>query len=318
MTQVPVTDIRNYTCGSANEKKEFISCFGKAIQEFGFVVVEGHEIESTLTDKCYNQIKQLFDLPLQKKQHYSAIDGLGQRGYVSFGIEHAKNSNKADLKEFWHIGREIFQNKALEQISEKNIWPDNELPEFKNLFLSLYNSLDQMGVTLLQAMSEYLGLEKHTLPRMAADGNTILRALHYPPLNNADFISGATRAGAHEDINLMTILCEATDGGLEILTRDGKWLEIATQKGQMVVDSGDMLFRITNQIIPATTHRVVNPKSIKNISRYSMPFFIHPYENCELNVFENCVSPSQPTKFSPILANDFLLQRLKEIGLGKK
>lgn len=318
MKKVPVTDIRNYTIGTPKEKLEFINIFGKAIQEFGFVIIEGHDIQNNLIDNCYTLSKQLFEQPLQIKQKYCAADGLGQRGYVSFGIEHAKNSDKADLKEFWHIGREHFNNKALEKISAKNIWPENELPNFKSVFLELYTQLDHMALTLLGAMSEYLGIEKNTLPAMAKDGNTILRALHYPPLNDKHFTSGEIRAAEHEDINLMTILCEATEGGLEILTREGKWLEIATQKGQMVVDSGDMLSRITNQIIPATTHRVVNPKSIKNVSRYSMPFFIHPNENCELNILKNCLSPSQPTKFPPILATEFLLQRLKEIGLGKK
>ncbi len=318
MKNVPVTDIRNYTIGSKQEKLEFINIFGKAIQEFGFVIIEGHDIQDSLIEKCYHLVQQLFELPLKTKQKFCAADGLGQRGYVSFGIEHAKNSDKADLKEFWHIGREYFENNSLEKVSAKNIWPDNELPNFKPKFLELYNQLDRMALTLLAAMSEYLGIEKNTLPAMAKDGNTILRALHYPPLHPNHFNSGEIRAGEHEDINLMTILCEATEGGLEILTREGKWLEVATKKGQMVVDSGDMLSRITNQIIPATTHRVVNPKSVKNVSRYSMPFFIHPYENCELNVLKNCLSPSQPTKFPPILANEFLLQRLKEIGLGKK
>nr|BFD30642.1 isopenicillin N synthase family oxygenase [Pigmentibacter ruber] len=318
MKQVPITSISEYINGSIKDKNNFVRSFGKAIQEFGFVIVEDHEIENTLINDCYDQAKKLFNLSLQIKKNYSAADGLGQRGYVSFGIEHAKNSDKGDLKEFWHIGREHFANKSIEQMSEKNIWPTNELPQFKNLFLELYSKLDNMALILLSAMSDYLGLEKDSLPKMAKDGNTILRVLHYPPLKNNDFSSGAVRAGEHEDINLMTILCEATEGGLEILTREGKWLEIQTKKGQMVVDSGDMLSRITNQIVPSTTHRVVNPKSAKNVSRYSMPFFIHPYENCELNVFKNCLSPSRPAKFPPILANEFLLQRLKEIGLGNK
>ena len=171
---------------------------------------------------------------------------------------------------------------------------------------------------LLSAISEYLGIPKNTLSNMAKDGNTVLRALHYPPVTGDQFNSGAIRAAAHEDINLITILCEATEGGLEILTRQGKWLEIQSQKGQMIVDSGDMLSRITNEIIPSTTHRVVNPINAKNVSRYSLPFFVHAYENCELNVLDKCVSPSRSAKFPPILANEFLLQRLREIGLGKK
>ena len=183
--------------------------------------------------------------------------------------------------------------------------------------LNLYSELDNTALILLSAISEYLGIPKETLHNLAKDGNTILRALHYPPISNEQYQSGAIRAAAHEDINLITILCEATDGGLEILTRQGNWIEVCPQKGQIVVDSGDMLSRITNEIIPSTTHRVINPIGSKNVPRYSMPFFVHAFENCELNILENCISPSKPKKFPPILANEFLLQRLKEIGLGK-
>ena len=314
MKKVPQTDIRLYTKGSEKEKEEFIKIFGKALQEFGFVVIEGHEISDTLIQNCYTQFKDFFSLPTEKKLQYVEPGGFGKRGYVSFGLEHAKNNDKGDLKEFWHVGRQFFENKELE--NAKNIWPDYEFPNFKNSVLNLYSLLDKMALTLLTAISEYLGIPKNTLPDMAKDGNTVLRALHYPPISGDQFNSGAIRAAAHEDINLITILCEATEGGLEILTRQGKWLEIQSQKGQMVVDSGDMLSRITNEIIPSTTHRVVNPKGSKNVSRYSMPFFVHAFENCELKLLENCVSPSRPAKFSPILANEFLLQRLREIGLG--
>jgi isopenicillin N synthase-like dioxygenase len=318
MKKVPLTDIRLYTQGSEKEKLEFIKIYGKAIQEFGFVIIEGHEVPDILIQECYSQFKNFFSLPTEKKLRYIEPDGLGRRGYVSFGLEHAKNNDKGDLKEFWHVGREYFENKNLELANAKNIWLESDFPDFRNLVLNLYSALDQIALTLLSATSEYLGIPKNTLPKMAKDGNTVLRALHYPPVSGDQFNSGAIRAAAHEDINLITILCEATEDGLEILTRQGKWLEIQSQKGQMIVDSGDMLSRVTNEIIPSTTHRVINPKGSENVSRYSMPFFVHAFENCELKLFENCISPSKPAKFPPILANEFLLQRLKEIGLGEK
>ena len=318
MNNVTVTNIKQYTEGSPKEKKEFIKIFGKSIQEFGFAVIEGHQVSIKLIHDCYDQLNQLFSLPLNIKSKYIEEGGSGQRGYVSFGLEHAKNNDKGDLKEFWHIGRENFENKYFENLSAKNIWPEKELPNFKNLLLNLYSSLDAVSFTLLSAISEYLEIPKNTLTNMAKDGNSILRALHYPPVTGDQFNSGAIRAAAHEDINLITILCEATEGGLEILTRQGKWLEIECQKGQMIIDSGDMLSRITNEIIPSTTHRVVNPKNSKNVARYSMPFFVHAYENCELKILDNCVSPSNSAKFPPILANEFLLQRLREIGLSNK
>lgn len=318
MKKVPVSDLRLYTQGSEKEKLEFIKVFGKAIQEFGFAIIEGHEIYDNLIKECYSNFISLFSLPTDTKLKYVEPGGLGRRGYVSFGLEHAKDNDKGDLKEFWHVGREYFENKNLEQLNTKNIWPNGDFPNFKDTVLDLYSLLDQMALILLSAISEYLGIPKNTLPDMAKDGNTVLRALHYPPISGDQFNSGALRAAEHEDINLITILCEATEGGLEILTRQGKWLEIQCNKGQMVVDSGDMLSRITNEIIPSTTHRVINPKGSKNVSRYSMPFFVHAFENCELKLLENCISPSKPAKFPPILANEFLLQRLREIGLGKK
>lgn len=318
MERVPVTNLKQYTESSAKEKQEFIKVFGKSIHEFGFVIIEGHQVPDQLIHDCYEQVNKLFALPTDIKSKYIEEGGLGQRGYVSFGLEHAKNNDKGDLKEFWHIGREFYENKKLELTSAKNIWPNNELPNFKNNLLNLYSFLDQISSLLLSAISEYLGIPKNTLSDMAKDGNTVLRALHYPPVTGDQFNSGAIRAAAHEDINLITILCEATEGGLEILTRQGKWLEIQCQKGQMIVDSGDMLSRITNEVIPSTTHRVVNPKNARNVARYSMPFFVHAYENCELNILDQCVSPSRAAKFPPILANEFLLQRLREIGLGKK
>lgn len=198
--------------------------------------------------------------------------GYGQRGYISFGIEHAKNNDKGDLKEFWHVGREYFKDKNIQKSYAKNVWPESILPEFKDSVLNLYTSLDHFAETLLSSISEYLGLPKNTLPRIAQDGNTVLRALHYPPVSGEQFKSGAVRAAAHEDINLITILCEATESGLELLTRQGDWLEIECKPGQMIIDSGDMLSRITNEIIPSTTHRVVNPQGAKNKPRYSMLF----------------------------------------------
>ncbi|WP_170271520.1 isopenicillin N synthase family dioxygenase [Fluviispira multicolorata] len=317
MKKVPLTDVKLYTQGSLKEKEEFIKVFGHSLQEFGFVIIEGHNISANLINESYTLIKEVFSLPIENKLKYVENSGLGQRGYVHFGLEHAKNSFKGDLKEFWHIGREHFLDEKFKNEYAKNIWPDSHLPHFKPKILDLYNKLDQLSQILLSSLSEYLNLPKYTLPQMAMDGNSVLRALHYPPLKQEQFSSGAVRAAAHEDINLITILCEATESGLEILTRKGHWLEIECKQGQMIIDSGDMLSRITNNVIPSTTHRVINPKGIQNVSRYSMPFFVHAFEKCELNVLENCKSPSKPTLYPPILANEFLLQRLRENGLGK-
>lgn len=314
--KVALVDFRLYSQGSIKERNEFVQMFGKSIQEFGFVVVEGHGIDSSLIEKAYAQAKDFFQMPLAEKMKSSGADIQGQRGYTCFGVEHAKDSQRPDLKEFWHVGREFFSDQGKKEHYQKNIWPSSK--EFKDVFLELYQKLDHFSLELLKALSLFLHLPERALSDMATDGNSILRALHYPPVTADQFHSGAVRSAAHEDINLITILCEATQSGLQILNRQNQWIDIESGPGQMVVDSGDMLSRLTNQVIPSTTHRVINPAGSKNEPRYSMPFFVHPWKRCSLDVLENCVAPSAPVKYPPIFAEEFLLQRLKEIGLNNK
>lgn len=313
--KVPVVNVQAYTRGSPREQKDFTQNFGRALQEFGFVIVEGHAVPSALIAECYSQVEALFALTPAQKETFILPNGKGQRGYVPFGMENAKGNDKKDLKEFWHVGREHFAHPENMDKYPKNIWPTAELPKFKTHLLDLYERLDGLASQLLSSLSEYLGLLTPALAQSSIDGNTILRALHYPPLNAEQFASGAIRAAAHEDINLITILCEATDSGLQLLNRSGTWIDIETVPGQMVVDSGDMLSRMTNNVIPSTTHRVINPKNGANRSRYSLPFFVHAFSEFKLDVLENCTSPSHPVQFPPITAGEFLLQRLKEIGL---
>jgi isopenicillin N synthase-like dioxygenase len=313
LSSVPCVNIQQFTHGSTKEAAEFTRLFGRGLQEFGFVVVEGHGVEPQTIRQAYAQVKAFFDLPTETKARYELPGGGGQRGYTGFGKEHAKNQQKGDLKEFWHVGREVYQGP--EKLYAPNVWPEDAVPGFRSVMQSLYEKLDAFSVTLLEATSLYLGLDRYVLPKMVRDGNSILRCIQYPPLTPEQFASGAVRAAAHEDINFITILCEATESGLELLTRDGRWLEVESGPGQMVVDSGDMLARVCNDVIPSTTHRVVNPKNSRNVTRHSMPFFVHPYSQCELKILPQCVSPSAPAHHSPITAHEFLEQRLRELGL---
>lgn len=315
--KVSTLDIRAFTDGNTRDQVHFINEFGHGLREYGFVVIGGHGIPPELIRDCYSKTKAFFDLPREIKTQYLVPQGGGQRGYTAMGQEHAKDSKHPDIKEFWHVGRETFTHNENQNRYPANIWPDAHVNGFKPAFLSLYSQLESMASALLQATSLYLGLARNTLSEMIVDGNSIIRALHYPPLADDQFKSGAVRAAAHEDINFITILCEATESGLELLTHDGKWLAVESGPGQMVVDSGDMLSRICNDIIPSTTHRVVNPAGSKNVARYSMPFFVHPHSQCHLNVLPTCVSALNPAKHAPIIADEFLHQRLREIGLVK-
>ncbi len=316
--RIPLVNLSHYRSGNAEERARFVRVFGDALKEFGFVSVEGHGIDPELIRRTYEDVASFFQLPEQVKDRYHIPALSGQRAYTAFGKERAKNRAVGDLKEFWHVGRDLpvgHPRRPASGASYENIWP-KEVPTFRPNTLALYNALDEAAALMLQAIAEMFGLPPGTFSDMARDGTSVLRLIHYPPLKEK-FVPGAVRAAEHEDINLITLLCEGTASGLEILTRDGEWLPVDTLRGQIVVDSGDMLSRITNGVIPSTTHRVVNPPSLaEDNTRYSMPFFVHPYPDCMLVPLQSTVTPEKPGQ-PPISADDFLKQRLRENGLIK-
>jgi isopenicillin N synthase-like dioxygenase len=253
-------------------------------------------------------------LPAETKEQYGKVFG-GQRGYTSFGKEHAKDAKVGDLKEFWHVGRELGPEQPATSDYPANVWP-KEIESFQETNLELYRQLEDTARILMRALGDYFGLEDREYFRKSIEGgNSILRAIHYPPLL-PHHDPRAVRAAAHEDINMITILCEATSSGLEIQTHDGQWMAIDALEGQLVVDAGDMLSRLTNNVIPSTTHRVVNPEG-ENTARYSLPFFVHPYSEFDITCLPQCDTPDNPAKYPPITAGEFLKQRLREIGLLK-
>lgn len=313
--RIPVVNLSHYRTGTPGERARFVQVFGEGLQEFGFVTVEGHGIDDGLIRRTYSDVERFFGLPEGVKARYAAQAG-GQRGYIGYGQEHAKNRQVGDLKEFWHVGRELPPGHKYRDVYGANVWPE-EVPSFREHTLSLFRALDGAAGVMLHALADYFGVERNTFSGMATDGNSVLRLIHYPPLKER-FIPGGVRAAEHEDINLITLLCEGTAGGLELLTRDGEWLPVDTLRGQIVVDSGDMLSRVTNNVIPATTHRVVNPRSAdEDTVRYSMPFFVHPYADCVLQPLPCTQTADNPARHPPITADAFLKQRLREIGLLK-
>jgi isopenicillin N synthase-like dioxygenase len=312
--RIPILDLSHYTRGTAQERQTFVKRWGEGLTEFGFVSIINHGVDPGLITRTYEDTAKLFALPDEVKAKYDVPGGGGQRGYTSFGKEHAKNRKVGDLKEFWHVGRELPEGHPRRSVFGTNHFPA-ELATFKANSWALFQALDAAAGVMLEALADAFAMPTKTFADMAQDGNSVLRIIHYPPLKDR-FIPGGVRAAEHEDINLITLLCESTSSGLEVLTRQGEWLAVDALKGQIVVDSGDMLSRVTNEVIPSTTHRVVNPRSADDdVVRYSMPFFVHPYPSCMLRVFDNFVSPERPKKFADITADDFLQQRLREIGL---
>lgn len=312
MNKVPELSLKAYTHGNQADQEHFIDELFKGLKQYGFIILKDHPIKSELLQNAYQLSEELFNLSEQEKLSYSDDGKGGQRGYTPFGREHAKDSKFPDLKEFWHVGRDLPEGHRLKSFFPENVWP-KEFPEFKDTFQDLFKALDDTGRIMLEALTLPLEVPKTYFEDMTKAGSSILRLLHYPPIPEG-VDPNCIRAAAHEDINLITLLVSAQGSGLELLTREGEWLPIETDAENIIVDSGDMLARITNEVIPATTHRVVNPKG-ENKSRYSMPFFMHPNPDALLECIPSCRGAGE--KYPPILANDFLMERLKEIGLTK-
>jgi isopenicillin N synthase-like dioxygenase len=315
MQSIPVVDLRDFTSGSPETRARFVETVGQALTDLGFFALENHGVDAGLIDKAYSQCRAFFALPEATKKKYEDLRIGGQRGFTSFGREHAKDSKAPDLKEFWHVGREAKPGENLGPEFPANIWP-TELPEFKKVMHGLYEQLDLCSDRLLEACAVYLGEPVRLFADAAKGGNSILRVINYPEVP-ANRDPASIRAAAHEDINLITLLCEATAPGLELLQRDGKWRKIEAKPGQIVVDTGDMIQNWTNGILRSTTHRVVNPDNDRQ-QRFSMPFFVHPRSEIRLDPLASCIKKSGGKKLWPdITAGDYLAQRLREIGLTK-
>jgi isopenicillin N synthase-like dioxygenase len=311
--QVPTLSLADYTQGAANDRQKFIDGLFTGIKDYGFIILKDHGVSAELLADAYEMLEEFYNLPIEAKNKYVSKHGGGQRGYTPFGKEHAKNSPVMDLKEFWHVGRELPEGHPMYQSKRypPNIWP-TEFPEFKKVFLSLYNSLEHAGDVMMEALTGPLDVPKDFFAKMTKDGNSILRLLHYPPIPK-DADPRCVRAAAHEDINFITLLPAATASGLQLLDRDGTWLDVESDMGTLIVDAGDMLSRLTNDVIPSTTHRVVNTPEATHSHRYSMPFFMHPHPDAMLSCLDSCVGTG--AKYTDISSEDFLMQRLREIGL---
>jgi len=312
---VPLVDLRDWSRGDDALRDAFVQTVGDAIKHFGFVRVAGHGVRTEITEPAYAAASGFFALPEQTKARYIVKGGRGQRGYTPFGSEHAKDNPAPDLKEFWHVGRELPADHPLHTAYPPNLWP-TEVADFRVPMLALYDELERVSVVLLRALALYLGEDEHVFTELTDDGNTVMRSLRYPPLEGIEVQPGSVRAAAHEDINFITLLITSTASGLELLDRDGEWLAVNAQPGEIVADSGDMLHRVTNGVIPATTHRVVNPDDASE-ERMSMPFFVHPRPEAVLRVLDSCRGPELPAPPADITGQDFLEQRLAEIGLSE-
>jgi isopenicillin N synthase-like dioxygenase len=312
---IPLVDLSQFINGNKEQQSQFVKELGKAFEEVGFVSVMNHGISSNLISDLYNAVEQFFKLPVESKHKYEIPGLAGQRGYTSFGKEHAKGSNAADLKEFFQYGQTIEPGQVSDEEYVSNVMVD-EVKNFNTLFLQAYRAFELSGSYLLKAIALHLGLEENYFDDQIQLGNSILRAIHYPPILEEP--KSSIRAEQHEDINLITLLVGASADGLEILSKDNQWLPVKAGEGQIVVNVGDMLQRLTNNKLSSTTHRVVNPPREKwSSSRYSIPFFLHPKSNMSLSCLDSCISNEHPKAYDDYTAGQYLDERLREIGLKK-
>jgi isopenicillin N synthase-like dioxygenase len=299
---------------SATDPQGFAHELGESFERYGFAIVRDHGIPQELIDRAEEEAKAFFALPEEVKHRYAIAGSGGARGYTPFGIETAKGRTAHDLKEFWHVGRELPEGHKFREVMGDNLWPE-EVPGFRETFLELYDTFDRTGLRVLAAIARYLGVDEDYFADTVRDGNSVLRLLHYPPQKEAT--GEHIRAGAHEDINTITLLLGAEEAGLELLTRDNRWIPVSPKPGELVINIGDMLQRLTNGKLRSTSHRVVNPEPDRaSHARYSMPFFLHFRPDFTIEALPGTVPPGEEPKWPPISSHDYLLERLREIKLA--
>jgi isopenicillin N synthase-like dioxygenase len=311
---IPSVDLAEFLSGDPVRKAAFVQELGKAYEEVGFVAVKNHGVPDELIADLYKYVQEFFSLPSEQKRKYEIPELAGQRGYTSFGKEHAKGSDAPDLKEFFQYGQ-VPRDNYKEEEYPPNV-PVKEIAAFNPTFENAYRAFEKSGTALLQAIALYLGLDEHYFDNYVHNGNSILRSIHYPPITNEP--KSAIRAEQHEDINLITLLVGASADGLQILTKQDEWVGVTSLPEQIVVNVGDMLQRLTNNKLRSTTHRVVNPaREFWHTSRFSIPFFLHPKSSMSLQCLSGCIDDKHPKAYPDATAGEYLDERLREIGLKK-
>ena len=317
MQQIPSVDLRDFLSDDPARKQKFVNEIGKAYEEIGFVALKGHFLDDKLVEDLYLEVRNFFTLPLETKAKYE-IPGIGgQRGYVSFGKEHAKGRSAGDLKEFWHFGQYVSKDSKYADEYPNNVQV-SELPKFNTVGKEAYQMLEKTGVYVLRALALYIGLDEFYFDKFVKEGNSILRPIHYPPITDEPK-DGAVRAAAHGDINLITLLMGAQGKGLQVKNHNGEWIDAIAHPDELMINVGDMLSRHTNNKLKSTIHQVVNPpRELWGSSRYSIPFFMHPVSDMSLNCLPECIDDNNPKLYEDITAGEFLNERLVELGLIKK
>lgn len=319
LTSIPKVDYHDFISGDDHKRQQFIQDLGDAFSQIGFVIVKNHGVTEDQKKRLFDTSKMIFGQTSDVKQKYEDVNNGGQRGYISKGRETAKGEKVPDLKEFWHIGQEVQNEPALASEYPSNIWMD-EVPQLQTVGMEIYRTFENTGKNLLRAIALYLGMEENYFDDKIFNGNSILRLLHYFPVDNwEDVEEGAVRAAAHGDINLITLLMGGSAKGLQAMNSNGDWVDVSPDENEIVINIGDMLQRHTNGRLKSTIHRVINlDKESMRYPRYSTPFFLHPRSDMDLSCLASCISDSAPKQYDDITAGEFLNERIRELGLNKK
>jgi len=312
VSKIPSVNLNEFLSNDSDRKEKFVQEIGQAFEKIGFVALKGHFLNKELVEDLYTQVKLLFELPYEDKSKYEEGIG-GQRGFTSFGKEHAKGRTEGDLKEFWHVGQILSDDSKYRNEYPKNI-KVKELPDFNIVSEKAFRKLEETGKYVLRALALFIGMDEYFFDNHIAEGNSILRPIHYPPIKKSP--GSAVRAAAHTDINLITLLMGAQGKGLQVQNHQEEWIDATAEEDELMINVGDMLSRLTNNKLVSTVHQVMNPsKELWGNPRYSIPFFMHPVSDMKLNCLENCIDDEHPKLFEDITAGEYLNQRLIEIGL---
>ena len=313
---IPTLDLSHFTHGTPEQRNAFVNDLGAAYRSVGFAAISGHGVDPNVIEDMYAEAEAFFALPTEIKLQHEHPEHNRQRGFVSFGTEHAKGSNSADLKEFWQVGQTFVPEGA-----DMDNYPPNadvaERPALAPSANNLYKSLENVGRQMLRAIALHLELDEAYFEQFVPGGNSILRLIHYPPITAEP--DSSVRAGQHEDINLITLLVGASADGLEVMDKEGTWTAVKALPEHLVVNVGDMLQRLTNHELKSTTHRVVNPpRELWGQPRFSMPFFCHPVPSMNLAALPQCVAEGSTPIDPATTAGEYLSERLREIGLSQE
>jgi isopenicillin N synthase-like dioxygenase len=314
MDTIAADHIASVSLNEADRDPEgFAQKLGKSFEEYGFAIIADHGIPDELIQRAEAKSKAFFALPEEVKRQYHIAGQGGARGYTPFGIETAKGYSAHDLKEFWHVGRDLPAGHPFRGHMPDNVWPA-EVDSFKDTFQELYATFDRTGLKVLKAIARFLKLDEDYFTDTVRDGNSVMRLLHYPA--QSEPTGEHIRAGAHEDINTITLLLGADEAGLELKTRDGRWIPVSPKPGELVINIGDMLQRLTNGHVRSTSHRVFNPNPERaSHARYSMPFFLHFRSDFLIEALPGTVPTGEEPRWEPITADGYLQERLREIKL---